>query len=206
MNAQNDKIQGYKGFNSKLQCTPGGKVFQYEVGKVYEEQKAVACESGFHFCKNPFDVWKYYGVFDSRFCKIESEASEVVDKDDKSVTTRIEIKAELSLGDFINECIDYLISQLAASGNASQLAASGGYSQLAASGDFSQLAASGKNSVVAAIGKQSTAKAVKGCWIVLAEYDEHGVPVCVKSVKVDGKRIKENTVYKLENKRFVEVV
>ena len=30
-------------------------------------------------------------------------------------------------------------------------------------------------------------------------------PICVKSKKIDGKFIKENTYYKLENKKFVEV-
>ena len=38
----------YKGFNSKLQCTPNGKVYQYEVGKTYEEPNADLCSSGFH--------------------------------------------------------------------------------------------------------------------------------------------------------------
>lgn len=27
----------YKGFNKDLQCTPDGKVFQYEIGKEYKE-------------------------------------------------------------------------------------------------------------------------------------------------------------------------
>ena len=120
-----DMVTGYKGFNSKLQCTPSGNCFQYEVGKVYEEPKVAMCKSGFHFCKNPFDVWGFYGVFDSRFCKVESEASMVVDEENKSATTKLEIKAELSLKDFINECVDYMLrhSQLAASGHNSQLAA-----------------------------------------------------------------------------------
>jgi hypothetical protein len=26
-------MKGYKGFNEKFQCTPEGKVFQYEVGR-----------------------------------------------------------------------------------------------------------------------------------------------------------------------------
>jgi hypothetical protein len=63
---------------------------------------------------------------------------------------------------------------------------------------------------VAGIGINNKAKAIKGNWIVLAEwiYDyklERYIPVNVKSVKVDGKKIKENVWYKLENDEFAEV-
>ena len=40
--------KGFKGFNRKLQCCPDGKVFQYELGKTYEESSAVICQKGFH--------------------------------------------------------------------------------------------------------------------------------------------------------------
>jgi len=94
-------------------------------------------------------------------------------------------------------------SQLAASGDYSQLAASGDYSQLAASGHYSQLAASGEDSVVAGIGYDSTAKATKGSWIVLAEWVD-SKPVCVKSVQVDGKKVKADTWYRLTGGELVE--
>ena len=50
------------------------------------------------------------------------------------------------------------------------------------------------------------AKAAKGSWITLAEYDENLVIKLVKTRKVDGKRIKANIWYKLENGKFVEVL
>ena len=95
-------------------------------------------------------------------------------------------------------------SQLAASGDSSQLAASGNSSQLAASGDYSKLKLTGLNSVGAAIGYNSKIKAIKGCWITLAEYDSNGIILCVKSAKVDGKKLKENTWYILKDKKFTE--
>ena len=52
----NNPIQGYKGFAENLQC----RGFQYEVGKEYETDKAIACNTGFHFCESPFNVWEYY--------------------------------------------------------------------------------------------------------------------------------------------------
>ena len=91
-------------------------------------------------------------------------------------------------------------AQLAASGDSAQLAASGDYAQLAASGYYAQLAASGY-SIVAGIGINNIAKAEKGSWIVLAEWID-GKPVCVKARKVDGKKIKANTFYRLKDGKF----
>ena len=59
-------------------------------------------------------------------------------------------------------------------------------------------------------GKNSAAKAKAGSWITLSEwvYDEEKgitIPKCVKTEYVDGKRIKEDTWYKLKNGEFIEV-
>jgi hypothetical protein len=78
------------------------------------------------------------------------------------------------------------------------------------SGMDSVLSASGTGSIMAGIGIRNIAKGKKGCWIVLAEWGEDNkthIPVikCVKAKKIDGKAIKEDTFYKLENGKFVEV-
>ena len=99
-------------------------------------------------------------------------------------------------------------AKLAASGDYAQLAASGHYAKLAASGDCAQLEANGKNSIAAGIGFNNTAKAKKGCWIVLAEWkniNAEWTPVCVKTVQIDGEKIKEDVFYRLENGKFLEV-
>ena len=59
-------------------------------------------------------------------------------------------------------------------------------------------------------GSRSKAKGKKGSWITLAEWvkdEEKGryVPICVKTERVDGEKIKENTYYTLKNGEFVEV-
>ena len=95
-------------------------------------------------------------------------------------------------------------SKLAASGYGSKLAASGYGSKLAASGYESQLAASGANSVAAAIGKDSMVSASLGSWIVLAEYDEQGKPLCVRAAQIDGEKLRPNVFYKLKDGEFVE--
>ena len=95
------------------------------------------------------------------------------------------------------------LAKLAASGNYAKLAASGNSAQLAASGNSAQLALEGKDSVGANIGIDGKAKGKRGCWITLAEYNNHK-PICVKSVKIDGKKLKEDTWYKLKDKKFIE--
>jgi hypothetical protein len=96
-------------------------------------------------------------------------------------------------------------ARLASSGNAARLASSGNDAQLASSGYAARLEMNGLDSVGANIGNRGIIKGKKGNWITLAEYDGNHKPVCVKSVIIDGKKIKENVWYKLSNKKFVEV-
>lgn len=62
---------------------------------------------------------------------------------------------------------------------------------------------SGDQSVAISIGWRSKAKGALGCWLVLAECRSKEV-IDVKSVQVDGDRIKVNTFYRLKNGEFVE--
>ena len=95
-------------------------------------------------------------------------------------------------------------AQVASSGNSAQVASSDDYARVASSGNYAQVAIKGKDSVGANIGIDGVIKGVKGSWITLAEYDDNYKPVCVKSVKVDGKKIKADTWYGLKNKKFIE--
>lgn len=63
-----EKIIAYKGMNADMTCR--GK--QYEVGKIYHEDKAVCCHAGMHACENPLDVLHYYPLSDGiRIFKVE---------------------------------------------------------------------------------------------------------------------------------------
>ena len=59
-------------------------------------------------------------------------------------------------------------------------------------------------SIAISTGREGVAKGKIGSWIVLVERDEEWNIIGVKSVMIDGKKLKENTWYKLENKKFVE--
>ena len=106
-------------------------------------------------------------------------------------------------------------AQIGSSGDSAKIGSSGYSAKIGSSGDSAKITSKGKHSVVMAAGYQSQAKAKKGSWITLAEWartddeDEKGfciwIPKCVKTEYVDGKRIKEDTFYKLVDGEFKEV-
>ena len=96
-------------------------------------------------------------------------------------------------------------AQISSSGNYAQIGSSGNNAQIGSSGYNAQINSTGGNAVIAAIGIYSMAKAKKGSWITLAEYDNKFKPICVKTEYVDGERIKEDIFYRLVNGKFKEV-
>ena len=105
-------IKGYKGFNPDLTC----RGFQYEVCKEYDTEKAVSCETGFHFCENPFDVLGYYppctekGI--NRFCKVEGSGYFDKSQEDKVSCTHIKVKAEIGLKGLITDGIKFILDRV----------------------------------------------------------------------------------------------
>ena len=95
-----ETIHGYKGFEPNMTC----RGFQYEVGKTYEMDGEIKpCKRGFHFCRNAADVLNYYGGYGGEGCRYaEVEAfKDVIDVDDKSVTSRIRIVRELTRAELL---------------------------------------------------------------------------------------------------------
>jgi hypothetical protein len=101
-----ETIVSYKGFDKDLKC----RGFQYEVGKEYEEPKAKACESGFHACEQPLDVFNYYHPKDgSRFCAVE-QSGEISKEncDSKVASSKIKIGAEIGIPGLVKAQIEYV--------------------------------------------------------------------------------------------------
>jgi hypothetical protein len=106
-------------------------------------------------------------------------------------------------GDYSHSATSGDSSPSATSGDYSHSATSGDSSHSATSGDYSHSATSGKNSIACAIGREAKAKTTKGNWLVLSEYDSDCNVKSVKTIKVDGKKIKADTWYVLRNGKFV---
>ena len=101
-------------------------------------------------------------------------------------------------------------AQIGSSGDSAKIGSSGDYAKIGSSGDYAKISSEGKHAVICCAGDNSKARGKKGSWITLSEWEwssEEGayIPVCVKTEKIDGERIKEDTFYKLENGEFKEV-
>ena len=248
-----DKI-GYKAFNPGMICR--GK--QYEENAVFEEPEAKICNTGMHYCKNPFDVLEHYGFVNdnaeiNEFAEVEALADEKTDDGRKFCTTKLKIGAKLSIHNFVNAFVEFTLkrtngestatntgdrsaatntgnwsaatntgdwsaatntgnrsaatntgNQSAATntGNWSAATNTGNWSAATNTGDWSAATNTGKDGVAVSWGRRGKARGEKGCYLVLAEYDDSNNLVCAKMEKVDGERIKENTFYTLKNGEF----
>ena len=101
-------------------------------------------------------------------------------------------------------------AQIGSSGYSAQIGSSGDSAQIGSSGDYAQINSTGEDAVIMCAGRKSKAKGKKGSWITLAEWvkdEEKGryVPICVKTERVDGEKIKDDTYYTLKNGEFSEV-
>ena len=218
-------MKGYKAFEKGMICR--GK--QYRENTVFEEDAAEICKRGMHFCKFPLDVLEYYPLVDEKgnisvFAEVEALGEAKTDDEKKYCTERLKIGNEITFAELVQASIDEGImengdwAKIGSSGNSAKIGSSGhgakigssGYSaQIGSSGDWAQIISEGKNSVVCCAGSDSCVKAKKGSWITLSEWGNNDegeyVPICVKTMQVDGETIKEDTFYRLKNGEFVEV-
>ena len=202
----------FKGFDKDLKC----RDFQYEIGKEYTEEKADICNCGFHACEFPMDVFNYYPPSDSRYCEVELEANNQKSSDDsKRVGKKISVKAEIGIAGIIKAGVEYIKEQVdweddkaTNTGDYSAATNTGYQSAATNTGNYSAATVEGKESIALATGIKSKAKGKIGCFIVLTEWKEINNEyhiVDIKSAKVDGENIKEDTFYMLKDGKFVEV-
>ncbi len=101
-------------------------------------------------------------------------------------------------------------AKIGSSGDSAQIGSSGDSAKIGSSGDSAKIASEGKYAVICCAGHRSIAKGKIGSWITLSEWkysdiEQASIPVCVKTEKIDGVKIKADTFYKLVNGEFVEV-
>ena len=251
-------MKGYKGFDKDMKC----RDFQFEVGKTYEHDGAVKlCNSGFHFCENPLDIFNYYPPSGSKFAEIEAEeVSPETENDSKRCSKKITVKAQIDVSaivkmsvsvfferfGFFNKIKDQTATNAGDYGaaNAGDCgAANAGYKGAANAGNYGAANAGdcgaanagncgaanagdcgaanagykgaaisrfygaskvGEEGIAVGFGKGAKASGGLGSALVLCEYDKNNKLKSVKSVMVDGKKIKADTFYTLKNRKITE--
>ena len=232
-------MKGYKAFEKGLVCR--GK--QYQENTVFEEEKAVICNSGMHFCKNPLDVLEHYPLVDehgnqTEFAEVEALDEALTDDNKKYCTKKLKIGAKISFAQLVQASVEFELekgakenseddsvisskarnvqigssgysAQIGSSGDSAKIGSSGDYAQIGSSGDYAQINSTGKFAVVCCAGHDCVAKGKIGSWLTLSEWkyskeEKAYIPVCVRTEKIDGIKIKEDVYYKLIDGVFVE--
>ena len=212
----------YKGFDKDLKC----RGFQYEIGKEYECAAAVACETGFHACERPLDVFSYYPPASSRYCEVEqSGETNASSNDSKVASTKIKIGAEIGIPGLVKAQIEYVKAhtttehtdpKAATAGNSGAAtagnsgAATAGNRGAATAGNWGYAlsggnSACGKNGVAVVRGTDPKAKGGIGAVLVLVKTADDGEIEILKTVKVDGEKVKADTWYTVKGNRLAEV-
>ena len=95
-------MKGYKGFKRGLMCR--GK--QYAEDTVFEEESAVICETGMHFCKLPHQVFRYYEPgCGNEFAEVETLDEVHTDDNEKFVTTKLKIGKKISVAELCKRSV-----------------------------------------------------------------------------------------------------
>lgn len=202
-----------------MQCTLNGKIFQYEIGKEYKEDKADLCHCGFHACENPLDVLSYYNNIDDKFCEVELDKIDPNrNKDSKICGKKIKIGIEIGFLGLFKAGIEWIknktiftkedFKKLPSSYNA-KISSSDYNARIGSSGKYAQIGSSGDDCVIMCAGINSSAKAKIGSWITLAEWKyseekQRDIPFSVVTKQVDGIEIKEDVYYTLQDGKFKE--
>ena len=204
----------YKGTDKDMKC----RGFQYKLGEtaVFDGEPHL-CEAGLHACEQPIDVLNHYAPNESRY--FEADAEEVTDErepnDSKIVAKKMTLKAEIGFPGLVKAQIEYIKNQIGFEdaikrANAEkENHATGDRGAASATGDRGAASATGKAGVALAAGYECKAMGALGCAICCVErgeWDGNTYPIiAVKAAIVDGKKIKADTWYRLQNGEFVEV-
>lgn len=202
-------MKGYKAFKKGMVCRDK----QYKENTIFEEENAEICQRGMHFCKNPLDVLDYYPLVDddgnmSEFAEVEALDECKTDDNKKYCTKKLKIGAKIGFPALVQASINLELEKVPTD-ETKVKTTSKNFAQIGSSGYSAQITSTGNYSVVCCAGNNCIAKAKIGSWITLSEWEfdkekEVNIPICVKTEYVDGKVIKADTFYKLENGEFVE--
>ena len=210
MKKVNKPVKAYKGFNKHMQCTLNGKIFQYEIGKEYKEDKADLCHCGFHACENPLDVLSYYNNIDDKFCEVELDKIDPNrNKDSKICGKKIKTGIEIGFLGLFKAGIEWIKNKTIFTKEDFKKLPSSYNAKISSSDYNAKIGSSGDDCVIMCAGINSSAKAKIGSWITLAEWKyseekQRDIPFSVVTKQVDGIEIKEDVYYTLQDGKFKE--
>ena len=166
-----EAVISYKGFDNAWKC----RDFQYKVGKTFTHDGSVnACESGFHACEYPLDVFEYYPPAGSRFAVVKQygELSRH-DVDSKVASKSISIMAAISISGLVESAIEYTSRRCKPIDPESPASATGDHGAASATGYKGAASATGHKGAASATGYMGAASATGDQGAALATGD-HG--------------------------------
>ena len=191
-----DVLKYYEDFTVMRYCTVE------QSGEINKEQDKIASSK----IKIKAEIG-WAGLFNAgiEYLKKNIEPSKMKDGDFNDNGDYAQIGAS---GDYAKIGASGNCAKIGSSGYYAQIGSSGDYAQIGSSGHYAQIKSEGKNAVIMCAGNDSMACGKIGSWLTLAEWKEQDGewgPVCVKTERIDGERIKADTFYKLTNGEFTEV-
>ena len=105
-----ETITSYKGFDQNWKC----RGYQYEFGKTFEHKGNVSpCNSGFHACEYPLDVFRYYAPAESRFAVVQQSGTIARHNEDSKVaSSSLTLSVEIDIPGLIEAAIAYTMAQV----------------------------------------------------------------------------------------------
>ena len=215
-------MKGYKGFEKGLVC----RSKQYAENTVFEEDDAEICKSGMHFCALPHQVFEHYSPGENHeFAEVEALDDPVTDDNAKYCSKKLRIGAKISVFDMVKASVCAFFERVNFAGKIAEAtqvdgaanagdrgAANAGHGGAANAGHYGAAiarkkgkASVGINGIAAVIGNGGNVSGKVGAILLLVDTDDDGNTLDFAAVKVDGETIKENTWYKLESGKIVEV-
>jgi hypothetical protein len=107
--AMPEVITSYKGFDRNWQC----RGYQFAIGETHTHDGEVrACNSGFHACEYPLDVFKYYEPSSANFAIVEQSGKLSRHAEDSKVaSSSLTVKASIDLPGIIKAAIEYTFNR-----------------------------------------------------------------------------------------------
>ncbi len=150
-----DPITSYKGFNKNWQC----RGFQFKVGESYQHDgKVKACESGFHACEYPLDVFGYYPPAGNRFAVVQ-QSGELSrhDGDTKVASKSLSVMAEINIAGLVKAAIEYTTSRCEPVDPDSPASSTGDYGAASSTGYQGAASSTGYQGAASSTGYQGAA-------------------------------------------------